>query len=407
MKLLYSFTLLITMVFPLFSQEVKKINAINSDSTDFSDLTFIKDVLEGVQIVSLGEQLHYDGATFEAKVRLIKYLHEELGYNVIAFESGLYDCTKANEAIKNRQKGDSTNYLNRAIFGVWNCAEVHKLAAYIDSTQRTDNPLILSGFDIQFAGYFAQDSLVNDFNKFIDYVEDKTSKNLNIDTTQLGKSLRLLAKYSNYFNKLPPADTLFLSNTIGSLLSTIKSEKLNDDYVKFWEQQLKSIIADYQKRYNTNILIRDSMMAKNLNWLVNEPFRNEKIIVWAANSHLANSTSSVKSKYLSTNKFMGSYLKKSFGNRYYFVAFTSYEGRFFNHWLINSFVTEKPKKKSVEAFSYKKGYDYSFIDLRNEGEKNNPYFFNSKIFGNSPRKMNLYEVADGVFYIRKMYPATH
>jgi hypothetical protein len=28
-------------------------------------------------------------------------------------------------------------------------------------------------------------------------------------------------------------------------------------------------------------------------------------------------------------------------------------------------------------------------------------------FGNSPRKMNLYEVADGVFYIRKMYPATH
>ena len=114
---------------------------------------------------------------------------------------------------------------------MWNCAEVHKLAAYIDSTQKTDNPLILSGFDIQFAGYFAQDSLVNDFNKFIDYVEDKTSKNLNIDTTQLGKSLRLLAKYSNYFNKLPPADTLFLSNTIGSILSTITSEKVDNDYV--------------------------------------------------------------------------------------------------------------------------------------------------------------------------------
>lgn len=96
------------------------------------------------------------------------------------------------------------------------------------------------------------------------------------------------------------------------------------------------------------------MMAENLNWLVNESFRNEKIIVWAANTHLANSTSSVKSKYLSRNKFMGSYLKKSFGDRYYFVAITSYEGRFFNHWLINSFVTEKPKKKSVETFSYQK-----------------------------------------------------
>jgi erythromycin esterase len=112
MKLLVILVFILFTVLPFFSQEtVRKINTINSDSTDFSDLTFLKDVLKDVKIVALGEQLHYDGATFEAKVRLIRYLHEELGYNVIAFESGLYDCTKANEAIKNRKSGDSTNYL--------------------------------------------------------------------------------------------------------------------------------------------------------------------------------------------------------------------------------------------------------------------------------------------------------
>jgi erythromycin esterase len=409
MKLLFAFILSLVFISSHFSQDiVRKINTINSDNTDFSDLTFLGDVLKGVNIVALGEQTHHDAAIFDAKVRVIKYLHEELGYNVIAFESGLYDCTKANEAIKNRKTGDSTNYLNRAIFGIWNCREVHRLASYIDSTQKTDNPLILTGFDIQHAGFFAQDSLVNDFNKFIDYVASKTSKNLSIDTTQLGESLRLLAKYSNYFNKLPPADTLFLSNTIDTLLYTINSENLNDEYIRFWKQQLKSIIADYQKRYNTNIRIRDSMMAENVKWLVNNQFKDEKIIVWAANTHLANSTTSIKSnKFLSSNKLMGSYLNNSFVDKYYFVAFTSHEGRFFNSWFLNSIATKKPKKKSIETFLYQKGYDYSFICLRSQKEKNNPYFVNSKMFGNRPNKMNLYEVADGVFYIREMYPKTH
>jgi erythromycin esterase-like protein len=30
-----------------------------------------------------------------AKVRLIKYLHQEMGFDVIAFESGLYECFQA------------------------------------------------------------------------------------------------------------------------------------------------------------------------------------------------------------------------------------------------------------------------------------------------------------------------
>jgi erythromycin esterase len=299
------------------------------------------------------------------------------------------------------------NYLNRAIFGIWDCVEVHKLATYIDSTYKTDNPLILTGFDIQFAGLFAQDSFANDFDRFVDYIERKTSKNINIDKLHLEESLKRLAKYSNYFNKLPPADTLFLSNTIDTLLHTIDSENLNGEYISFWRQQLKSIIADYQKRYNTNIRIRDSMMAENVKWLVNNQFKDEKIILWAANTHLANSTTSVKSKFLSSNKLMGSYLKSTFGDEYYFLAFTSYEGRFFDSWFLNCLATEKPKKKSVETFFLKKGHDYSFLNLRNQEERNNPYFLNSKIFGNNTRKMNLYEVADGVFYIREMYPITH
>ncbi len=41
-------------------------------------------------MVLLGEQHHGDGATFQAKTRLVKYLHEQKGFNVLVWESDVY-----------------------------------------------------------------------------------------------------------------------------------------------------------------------------------------------------------------------------------------------------------------------------------------------------------------------------
>lgn len=411
MKKLLSFLVLLITTSLVFSQDViNKINTINSDSTDFSDLLFLEKILNGVQIIALGEQLHYDGATFDAKVRMIKYLHEKLGYNVIAFESGLYDCTKANDLIANRQDGNDTNYLNQAIFGMWNCNEVHRLATYINETQKTSNPLILSGFDIQFAGIIARDCLVKDFNQFIDYVEKISYQQLGIDTIQLNQSLISLARYSNFFKKISNNDTLILSSMIDTLLATIDKTSVNNEYISYWKQVFISIKADYRKKYlkdDAHSALRDSMMAENVEWLAKEKFKNQKIILWGANTHIANSTQSVVHDYYCKNIIMGKDLKRKFGDLYYSVAFTSYGGRFFESWFPNSLVTKKPRKKSLETFLYQQEFDYSFMDLRKQVHKNNPYFFNSKIFGNVPLKMNIYEIADGIFYINKMYPATY
>ena len=60
-----------------------------------NDYSFLKDILKEKKIVLLGEQTHGEGSVFEEKIDLIQYLHEELNYNIIAFESGLYDNYKA------------------------------------------------------------------------------------------------------------------------------------------------------------------------------------------------------------------------------------------------------------------------------------------------------------------------
>ncbi|MCY8918823.1 hypothetical protein MOE20_20605 [Bacillus atrophaeus] len=61
-----------------------------SDSSQ-KDLRFLKNVLKDKRIVQLGETTHGAAEMNQTKVRLIKYLHEHLGYDVIAFESGFSD----------------------------------------------------------------------------------------------------------------------------------------------------------------------------------------------------------------------------------------------------------------------------------------------------------------------------
>ena len=63
---------------------------------DFSDLQFLKPLLENKRIVQLGESSHGVAQFNQAKVRLIKFLHQECGFDIIAFESPIFGCFYAN-----------------------------------------------------------------------------------------------------------------------------------------------------------------------------------------------------------------------------------------------------------------------------------------------------------------------
>ena len=109
------------------------------------DLNFLKNVIGSRRLVQLGESGHGVQEFSRAKVRLIKYLHEEMGFDVLAFESGLFECWKANEL------GDEAPHvtMGRCIFGVWYTEDVYELFEYLKETRKTSRPLILAGFDVQ------------------------------------------------------------------------------------------------------------------------------------------------------------------------------------------------------------------------------------------------------------------
>src|SRR4051794_33215908 len=72
--------------------DVVTVDSISIDEADFRDLSPLARAIGDARVVMLGEAGHGDGATFRAKARLVRFLHEQLGFDVLAWESGTWQC---------------------------------------------------------------------------------------------------------------------------------------------------------------------------------------------------------------------------------------------------------------------------------------------------------------------------
>ena len=65
---------------------------------DFADLAPFGAAVGSARIVALDEQTHGGHEEFVLKLRLLRYLHERLGFDVLVLESGLFDVGLVQQA---------------------------------------------------------------------------------------------------------------------------------------------------------------------------------------------------------------------------------------------------------------------------------------------------------------------
>jgi erythromycin esterase-like protein len=384
------------------SQSAISISSIEPDSTNYSDLEVIGKAIGNASIVMLGEQDHGDAPTFLAKTRLIKYLHEKKGFNVLAFESDFFGLNYGWDKI-NKTKGIVDTFLRYNIFPIWTyCYTCNDLFYnYIPSTYKTENPLTITGFDNQMVLSYSAKNISSYLDSVFRKLNLPITKELNYDSEILPLIDSL--KYWSF------KDT-FNYTKCGSYLieckNQLKQKKNNNDFEMMVIENLIQSNEEYKYnkidfRYSSNV--RDKQMAENLKWLKNNKFQSDKIIVWAANAHVAKyEDSSRKNKLVAMGSF---FTKDSILLRdTYIIGFTSYRGEA-GRLSTKKYTVRKPEPNGFENW-INKSYEFSFVSFKKYREEfpgSNETFYLKGLGHYSAFRKDWTKVFDGVFFIRNMY----
>jgi erythromycin esterase len=348
------------------SRNAIPVRSINIADDDFTDLLPLQRTIGGARIVLLGESGHGDGATFRAKERLIRFLHERMGFDILAWESGFFDCEEMNRALASDMP--ALQAAQQGVFGVWSEGQIlAPLFEYIRATMKTDHPLHQTGFDIQHLGSTAKRILAT------------------VDARQRKDVEEFLAAIEVDSHR---ADAIL--------------DRLRAKNQRFLIKSLEGLAAREQPRLNLREAVahpdyRDRKMGENLVWLAREWYPRSKIVVWAANFHVAHGQ---ETGYVR----MGDLVYRELGDAVYSIGFTTYRGEVGTPGHAPSSLT-RPTSGSLESLLHATGEPYMLIDFRglpHDHWLRKPIV--ARFFNYSDTRSTWPDKFDAMFYSDVMFP---
>jgi erythromycin esterase-like protein len=381
----------------------------------------IRTSLENVKVVALGESLHEDGLTFEHKVNLVKYLHEDLGFNVIAFEYAFFGNWNTNESLK---QGNDVKEATK--YSGWSKSKyAFPVYEYISQTHQTYQPLNYAGFDGEKVPNGIPDiqRLLTQIIGLIDYKLSGTD-HLLLDSLisavygEIGNSHKDAISYNRrIIARVLIKDIQRELNLKRKFILTTCSEM---EFIMY-TLTLNSILMDEKSTYAGSFwnIVRDKHMAERVKWLIDSLYKGEKIILWGASAHFARNMINIK-RNLEPDDYgfypylqMGDWLYTFYGDAFYSIAFTSASGKtglifpenhkFKKYEEIKSI--PKPHVNSFEGISFLTDQEALFCDLRLANEKT---WLNTRFlaypFGYNQDFASWKKVLDAFYFIREMKP---
>lgn len=282
----------------------------------------------GKSVALLGESpLHGFAKTLEFKVALVPRLMDECHYNAFFIESGIYDFLNIEKRLKSGQEVGEP-MLAAAIGGLWATREVQPLIPFLLDRAKAGR-VVLGGLDDQVQrGGYAQLEMSADL---VGYLQGE----------EKARCLAILQKNAlwQYTEDSPysPKDKALIQGCLDNIENSLTNAPASaapwrEYYTAMVEARKKSLAWDFRqlpKGVDENILTsneRDQWMYLNFQWLVSRLPAHSKVIVWAANTHVAKDLSGVPGKEELVP--FGSYVRHEFKSRAFALGFSAYSGSY-------------------------------------------------------------------------------
>lgn len=326
------------------------VRSVDAADEEFSDLAPLAKAIGSAQVVELGEPGHGAGTSFAAKVRLIKFLHQKMGFDVLVWESGMYDVALSDAGM--RGGDDPMTAARRGIFQLWSGAgEARPLFDYIKASQTTAHPLAMAGFDMQVTAGGTTERFAADLRGFVQALKQARLRDDMAASADQALAARARLFKSNFEAE---SDLSALNQATQQLLKAMRRERaafqaVHDTKSIAWmEHWVENMRLDARQRYESRHSggadvarenRRDARNFENLRWLIQQGFPGKKFIVWAHNVHVMKAHYAADFRGLDIDakpddmKTTGAFLAEWLGNRAYSIGMTALSGkRCAGHW---------------------------------------------------------------------------
>jgi erythromycin esterase-like protein len=288
------------------------------------DLAPLQQLIGTATLVGLGETIHTSGGFYEMKHRLIRYLVQNAGFRVVAWESPWVGFDRI-AAYVETCSGTPEEAMKRNLFGVWASAETRDLFAWMcewnRSHRKAADKVHLMGFDVQ--DFYGQNpTTAPALRAFLERIgigpEDPRNAGLDAcDGVTRTEIYGLIPgeRFTACLAALDALDQHFATQAKPIARRTSKKDlalaKVYTAGLRAWEGQ-----ANYGNSFQA-LHWRDRGMAYVLPNLLEIRYPKAKAIVWAHNSHLGENNTDVIPPDVD---WMGSYLSRTLGAKYFTVA---------------------------------------------------------------------------------------
>ncbi|MEO5689009.1 MAG: erythromycin esterase family protein [Burkholderiaceae bacterium] len=344
--------------------------SIDPATSEDSDLAAFGAAVGNRRIVLLTEATHGDGATFQLKTRLVKYLHETKGFDVLFIESGMYDVTRIQQRLAAGGDSISVQAPGR-IFYMYSRTDLgQQMLKYVDQTRATATPLEPWGDDVPMNGVDSVQSLLPNLQAFLVAHHSTLPQGagwagwLRVaqQSVALVKTTPISSVDSASFLSLSPAliaELCSQADTPGDLLQS----------PAYWCRIAKGVQADYTHLWSATDVrtptdLRDITAAGNIEWALDGRLAGRKAIVWLHAIHGDNGFAGLGPCAWAASQEcgpgwtnVGTDLRRAYGDQVYIANITAGGGTYDTYNTASScgaaspgFVLATPGSNSLEYY---------------------------------------------------------